>query len=97
MALCKLLTVLSIVAAASAGMVVHESRSAVPAGFTRQGAAPADDILTLRVALASNNVAGLEEKITSLSTPGSSEFRQWLSMEEVRILSLFYVGRMYHV
>ncbi|KAJ7112475.1 family S53 protease-like protein [Mycena epipterygia] len=84
MALCKLLTVLSIVAAASAGMVVHESRAGVPAGFTRQGAAPANDMLTLRVALASNNVAGLEEKMMSLSTPGSSEFRQWLSMEEVK-------------
>jgi tripeptidyl-peptidase-1 len=84
MGLCKLLTLLSIIAMASAAMVVHESRTSAPAGFVSQGAAPATDMLTLRVALTSNNVAGLEEKLMSLSTPGSSEFRQWLSMEEVK-------------
>ncbi|KAE9389561.1 hypothetical protein BT96DRAFT_1003123 [Gymnopus androsaceus JB14] len=84
MALCKLLNLLSIIAVASAGMVVHESRTSVPAGFVSQGAAPANDMLTLRVALTSSNIAGLEEKLMSLSTPGSPEFRQWLSMEEVK-------------
>ncbi|KAJ7917387.1 family S53 protease-like protein [Mycena leptocephala] len=85
MALYKLLTVLSIVACASAGpMVVHESRSAPPPGFVRQGVAPDNTMLTLRLALASNDVAGLEEKLMSLATPGSSEFRQWLSMDEVK-------------
>ncbi|KAE9386233.1 family S53 protease-like protein [Gymnopus androsaceus JB14] len=84
MALCKLLTLLSIIAMASAGMVVHESRTSAPAGFVSQGIAPANDMLTLRVALTSNNIAGLEEKLMSLSTPGSLEFRQWLSMEEVK-------------
>ncbi|KAJ6628156.1 family S53 protease-like protein [Mycena sp. CBHHK59/15] len=85
MALRKLMTILSIVAASSAGStVVHESRSAAPSGFIRQGVAPANELLTLRVALASTNVAGLEEKLMSLSTPGSSEFRQWLSMDGVK-------------
>ncbi|KAE9386239.1 hypothetical protein BT96DRAFT_1086733 [Gymnopus androsaceus JB14] len=84
MALCKLLTLLSIIAMASAGMVVHESRTSAPAGFVSQGVAPANDMLTLRVALTSNNVAGLEDKLMSLSTPGSPGFRQWLSMEEVK-------------
>ncbi|KAJ7457795.1 family S53 protease-like protein [Mycena latifolia] len=80
----NLLAVLSIVAVAYGGMVVHESRIAVPSGFVRQGPASADEMITLRVALTSNNVAGLEEKLMSISTPGSSEFRQWLSMEEVK-------------
>jgi tripeptidyl-peptidase-1 len=83
MALRNLLAILSIVAAACGSMVVHESRPAAPDGFTSQGPAPPDDVLTLRVALAGNNVAGLEEKLMSVSTPGSPEFRQWLSMEEV--------------
>jgi tripeptidyl-peptidase-1 len=84
MALYKLLTVLSIVGWASAGpLVVHESRSAPPPGFVRQGVAPENTMLTLRLALASNDVAGLEEKLMSLATPGSSAFRQWLSMDEV--------------
>ncbi|KAE9384500.1 subtilisin-like protein [Gymnopus androsaceus JB14] len=84
MALCKLLTLLSTIAMTSAGMAVHESRTSVPAGFVSQGVAPANDMLTLRVALTSNNIAGLEEKLMSLSTPGSPEFRQWLSLEEVK-------------
>ncbi|KAJ6535711.1 family S53 protease-like protein [Mycena capillaripes] len=78
--------VLSVVVAASAPArtVVHERRLAVPHGFVRKGAAPANDMLTLRVALASNNVAGLEAKLASLATPGSAEFRQWLSKDEVK-------------
>ncbi|KAJ7435976.1 family S53 protease-like protein [Mycena galericulata] len=81
----KLLTAFSISALVSAGsMVVHESRRAAPAGFVNQGAAPANATITLRVALASNNVGGLEERLMSIATPGSSEFRQWLSMDEVK-------------
>ncbi|KAJ7752380.1 family S53 protease-like protein [Mycena metata] len=84
MTLCKLLATLSMVAVSAGRMVVHESRSAAPVGFVSQGPAPTNDMLTLRVALASNDITGLEEKLTSLSTPGSSEFRQWLSMDEVK-------------
>ncbi|KAJ7508940.1 family S53 protease-like protein [Mycena galericulata] len=84
MALRKLLSALSVFAAVSASMVVHESRPAAPSGFVSQGPAPATDMVTLRVALTSNNVAGLEDKLMSLSTPGSPEFRQWLSMEQVK-------------
>ncbi|KAJ7457796.1 family S53 protease-like protein [Mycena latifolia] len=85
MTLGKLLAILSIVASASAGsMVVHQSRSAAPAGFINQGLAPPNQMLTLRVALASTNISGLQERLMSLSTPGSSEFRQWLSMDDVK-------------
>ncbi|KAJ6451686.1 hypothetical protein DFH09DRAFT_1351915 [Mycena vulgaris] len=78
MAFSALLRFLSLVAAVSAGdMVWHESRSAPPAGFTSQGFAPASKMLTLRVALASNNVAGLQDKLIS-------DFRQSLSMEDVK-------------
>jgi tripeptidyl-peptidase-1 len=83
MALLNLLVIVSIAAVACGSMVVHESRLVAPDGFTSQGPAPADEVITLRVALAGNNVVGLEEKLRSLSTPGSPEFRQWLSMEEV--------------
>ncbi|KAJ6540146.1 family S53 protease-like protein [Mycena vulgaris] len=85
MALRKLLAFLSVVPVVSPrNTVVHERRTAVPSGFVSQGAAPADQTLTLRVALASNNVAGLEAKLASLATPGSSEFRKWLSKDEVK-------------
>ncbi|KAF7378231.1 Family S53 protease-like protein [Mycena sanguinolenta] len=81
----RLLTLLSIIVATSASsMVLHEQRDAAPAGFVRVGAAPASEMLTLRVALTSNNVAGLEQQLKSIATPGSSNFRQWLSMDEVK-------------
>ncbi|KAF8174994.1 family S53 protease-like protein [Mycena galopus ATCC 62051] len=81
----KLLAVLSLVVGTSAGsMVLLEQRAAAPSGFVRQGAAPANNTLTLRVALTSNNLAGLEEKLRSIATPGTSDFRQWLSKEEVK-------------
>lgn len=90
MTLRKFLGVLSICAVSAGRMVVHESRTTVPDGFVSHGTAPADEILTLRVALAANNIEGLEQKLMSLSTPGSSEFRQWLSMDEVRYVYMFY-------
>ncbi|KAJ7697244.1 subtilisin-like protein [Mycena rosella] len=65
-------------------MVLHERRAAPPSGFIRQGAAPPNEIITLHVALTSNNVAGLEERLRSASTPDSPDFRQWLSMNEVK-------------
>ncbi|KAF8189516.1 family S53 protease-like protein [Mycena galopus ATCC 62051] len=85
MAFDKLLTFLSIVAVASAGsLVLHERRMAAPKGFISHGAAPAEQTLTLRLGLAARNLAGLESKLTSVSTPGSSEFRQWISKDEVK-------------
>ncbi|KAF7358166.1 Family S53 protease-like protein [Mycena venus] len=81
----RLLTLLSVVVAASAAsMMLHERRTATPSGFIRVGAAPATEMITLRVALTSNNVAGLEEQLRSIVTPGSSNFRQWLSMDDVK-------------
>ncbi|KAJ7894410.1 family S53 protease-like protein [Mycena olivaceomarginata] len=84
MAFLNFLVSLSFMFAVSGRVVVHESRAAAPAPFVPLGRAPADQELTLRIALASNNIAGLEERLLSISTPGSSEFRQWLSMEEVK-------------
>lgn len=83
MALRTFIAVLSIIGASAGSMILHERRAAAPAGFIRQGAALANDMITLRVALTSNNVVGLEEKLRSISTPGSPDFRQWISMDEV--------------
>ncbi|KAJ7152457.1 family S53 protease-like protein [Mycena filopes] len=81
----KLLVSILLATVATGRMVVHENRSSPPSGFVSLGPAPNTEMLTLRVALASSNVAGLEQKLTSLATAGSTEFRQWLSMEEVAI------------
>ncbi|KAJ6482730.1 subtilisin-like protein [Mycena sanguinolenta] len=81
MALHRVFTLLSIIA--SVGALVHE-RATVPRGFVSQGVALPDKMLTLRIALTSNDILGLEAKATSLSSPGSPEFRQWLSQDEVK-------------
>ncbi|KAJ6586025.1 family S53 protease-like protein [Mycena capillaripes] len=72
------------IAVSARSMVAHESLEAAPGSFVSQGAAPATDMLTLRLALAPNNIAGLEAKMMSISTPGSSDHRQWLSADEVK-------------
>ncbi|KAJ7921826.1 hypothetical protein B0H13DRAFT_2414192 [Mycena leptocephala] len=73
MALRTFLNVLWILSVTARSMVVHERRLAPPAGFAGQGTAPADEMLTLRVALTSNNVTSLEAKLLSLSSPESDE------------------------
>ncbi|KAJ7659597.1 subtilisin-like protein [Mycena polygramma] len=81
-----LLSVISLAVAASAStsMVLYERRAAVPSGFVRHGSAPANHTVTLRVGLAANDVPGLHKKLNSIATPGSAEFRQWLSKDEVK-------------
>ncbi|KAJ7876589.1 subtilisin-like protein [Mycena leptocephala] len=78
----NLLSLLAVVTASS--MVLHEKRPAPPVGFTNQGLAPADESVNLRVALKSANVAGLQDKLLSISTPGSADFRRWLTADEVK-------------
>jgi tripeptidyl-peptidase-1 len=52
-------------------MVVHESRVAPAEGFVQSAAAPAEQELTLRVALKQNNIAGLETELYKVSDPAS--------------------------
>jgi hypothetical protein len=95
MAFFKLFAVLSIVVAASAAsMILHERHTGVPSGFVRRWAAPANEMITLRIGLKHNNAAGLEAKLRSVSSPGSSDFRQWLSMDDVRANTLNSVSDM---
>ncbi|KAF7366066.1 Family S53 protease-like protein [Mycena venus] len=80
----KLANFFTIISAVSGSLVLHESHRAAPAGFFSQGAAPVTDVLTLRFGLTPNNLSGLQEKLISISTPGNSDFRKWLSKDEVK-------------
>ncbi|KAJ7620281.1 subtilisin-like protein [Roridomyces roridus] len=81
----KFLPLLTLAAFASAGsFTLHDDRAAAPAGFIHEGAAPDGDQLTLRFALAGNNVSGLHGTLTAISTPGHPAFRRWLSSDEVK-------------
>ncbi|KAJ7823240.1 subtilisin-like protein [Mycena olivaceomarginata] len=85
MSFVRLLGILSIAHAATASpLILHEQRRSAPPGFTSQGPAPDSHTITLRFALASNNLPGLQEKLLDISTPGRAEFRQWLSQDEVK-------------
>ena len=65
-------------------LVVHESISDAPDGFTRLSSAPANQTLNLRIALANSNMTGLEDMLYAVSTPGSSQYGHFLSKEAVR-------------
>ena len=64
-------------------MKVHESLSEVPNGFTKAGAAPADTKLNLRIALAQSDSEGLKDALMAVSDPGSPQYRQYLTQDEV--------------
>lgn len=65
-------------------LVLHEQRTdGAPEGFVKTGAAPADQTITLRLALANSDVSGLEEKLFAVSNPDSALYGQHLSREEV--------------
>ncbi|KAF5315080.1 hypothetical protein D9619_007609 [Psilocybe cf. subviscida] len=64
-------------------MRVHEARSDVPDGFVKKAAAPVDTMLNLRIALKQTDMAGLEQMLYAVSTPGSETYGQHLTKEEV--------------
>ncbi|KAJ7056945.1 subtilisin-like protein [Mycena amicta] len=85
MFLSNFFSTLSIALAVSASsLVLHEHRNVPPPGFKSNGPVPDSHMLTLRLGLASNNIAGLKDKLQSISTPGNPDFRQWLSQDEIK-------------
>ncbi|KAH9925060.1 family S53 protease-like protein [Epithele typhae] len=64
-------------------MQVHDVRLAAPTAFTSLGAAPADMVLTVKVQVAQNDIAGLEKALMDVSTPGNALYGQHLSKEEL--------------
>jgi subtilase family serine protease len=74
---------LSLASLCSAGMVLQEHVAAPPSGFVSKGAAPAENTITIQLALASNNMQGLQDKLLSISDPANPEFRQWLTQDQV--------------
>jgi hypothetical protein len=66
------------------GMVVQHVRQHVPSGFILKGPAPSNQSITIRMALASTDMEGLEQKVLKISHPANTEHGQWLSKDEVR-------------
>ena len=67
-------------------MAVHETRAAVPTGFARAGTVSPSEQITLRIALANTDMAGLEAQTYAVSDPASATYGQHLTAEQVRLL-----------
>lgn len=63
--------------------VVHDQRSAAPDGFSQTATPSGDQAIKLRVALHQNNIAGLEDALMAVSTPGNALYGQHLTKEQV--------------
>ena len=59
-----------------------QAAPALPAGAQQLGAAPADQLLDLDVVLASQNAAGLAQAVAAVSTPGSPDYRHYLTSSQ---------------
>ncbi|KAJ7063829.1 family S53 protease-like protein [Mycena amicta] len=64
-------------------MAVHESVAAIPKGFAHAGAVAASQEVTLRIALAHTDIAGLEKITYAVSNPASAVYGQHLTPEEI--------------
>ena len=66
---------------------VHDARAAAPAGYRASAAADPHEVLSLRIALKTDTSA-LVEKLLDVSTPGSKNYRKFLSKAQVRRSSM---------
>ena len=67
-----------------ASMIVKDKRDIVPQGFVSKGAPSLDKTLVMRAALTQNDIKGLEQVLYDISTPGSPNYLQHLTKDEVR-------------
>ena len=75
-------TALLIVRAAG-DVVVLETRSNIPAGFSLTSPADSNLILNLQISLRQGNITGLETELYEISNPDSERYGQFLSQEAV--------------
>lgn len=71
-------------------MIQQHSRPAPPIGFVINSPALPSELITFRIALAANNLSGLEEKVLAISDPSNPEYGQFLTQSEARMCTLYY-------
>lgn len=87
---------LSVIVASYASPVSHtfvarDKHTTMPKGFTMGGAAPADQVLNMRIALTNTDITSLQSELIAVSTPSNSRYRQFLSKEQVRTYFIFAI------
>ncbi|RDX50081.1 family S53 protease-like protein [Lentinus brumalis] len=65
---------------------VHDARAAAPAGYKASAAADPSEVLSLRIALKTDTSA-LVQKLMDVSTPGSKDYRNFLSKAQMEKLT----------
>ncbi|EJF57619.1 family S53 protease-like protein [Dichomitus squalens LYAD-421 SS1] len=65
---------------------VHDARSTAPAGYKASGAPDPNEVLNLRIALKKDNTP-LVQKLLDVSTPGSKNYRKFLTKAQVAALT----------
>ncbi|TRM66566.1 peptidase S8/S53 domain-containing protein [Schizophyllum amplum] len=67
-----------------AAMRLHEKRKELPSGFVNKGAAAADTMIDMRIALKMADRDGLEAALFDVSTPSSANYGKHLTQDEVK-------------
>lgn len=67
-------------------LVLHEQVSTIPAGWSLTSAPDNDTQIVLQVALAQQNIDQLESRLSSVSTPSSSSYGQYLDDGDINAL-----------
>jgi tripeptidyl-peptidase-1 len=67
-------------------LVLHEQVSTIPAGWSFTSTPDNDTQIVLQVALAQQNIDQLESRLSSVSTPGSSSYGQYLDLSDIDAL-----------
>ncbi|KAK7682815.1 hypothetical protein QCA50_014199 [Cerrena zonata] len=65
-------------------MAIHEKRTNIPRHYARAGDADLDAVMKFRIGLKSRDVTGLEKALYDVSVPGSPNYGQHLTANEVR-------------
>ncbi len=66
-------------AASPSKVTLHQAAPSLPRDVARLGSAPPEQVLHLDVALAGQDAAGLAQAVDAVSTPGSPDYRHYLT------------------
>ena len=86
-----LFSIIPIAAASSlsSNLRVRSALKAVPSGFAFKESAADETVINLRFAIASKDIPGLHQTLYDISTPGNTNYGNWLTQDQVSVMLLF--------
>ena len=67
----------------SSNLRVRSALKAVPSGFAFKESAADETVINLRFAIASRDIPGLHHTLYDISTPGNTDYGNWLTQDQV--------------